>query len=146
MLIVHIQNSFHILFEFLNFTFQVNLAMNWFFVIILGLLQYRPSKCILNSNMAKSHSSIIPIPVAQSFWNFAQNTSVSLPVMHWYGAWRQACLTNSRRRVTLFREISSAIFNNGIWSDQWSALERNFLEHCVTCVSSTLYPLMAWYC
>ena len=38
-----------------------------------------PSKCILNSNLAKIRLPITGFAVAQSFWNYAQSTTVILP-------------------------------------------------------------------
>ena len=38
-----------------------------------------PSELISNSNLEKSHSSITPVSVVQSFWNFGHSTAMILP-------------------------------------------------------------------
>ena len=42
-------------------------------------IRFPPPKFILNSNLAKSHSSITPISMVKSLWNCAQGTAVILP-------------------------------------------------------------------
>ena len=56
-----------------------NLNLHWINLIwIWGLLQCRISirNSSKDSNLTKSHLSIAPISVAQSFWNFTQSTAV----------------------------------------------------------------------
>ena len=50
-----------------------NCALLWY------AIKYIRPKPILNSNLAKSRSSITSMSFVQSFWNFAQSTAVSLP-------------------------------------------------------------------
>ena len=73
-----------ILFEIQMFSFKnifINVMCEMSAILLSGgctILDIYP-KLILNTNLAKSRSSITCVSVIQSFWNFAQSMTVSLP-------------------------------------------------------------------
>ena len=58
-------------------------------------------KFISRLHLMKSHSSIAIVSIAQSFWNFAQSTAVSLPC--------------SVQNFKMIRQLSKKSLANKIW-------------------------------